>query len=288
MKTKIILIIIALFLGLKPVYAETVSLSYYPTTIRQGDPVLVQINNVSKLPLIKKLTCGGKKIGVFMYKKKPSALIGIDLNKKPGNYELIVELSDGTVVKSTLSVTLRDKTETPLGIPEKLGGNTKTSQDKLVTSLVDEKKKLANIRTNSKALWVNEFIPPLKEIFITDPYGNSRKTGEYSIPHKGVDYRAKVGTKVYAVNRGVVRITDSYRDYGKTIFIDHGLGLMSYYLHLSKINVKVGSVVERGQVIGLSGDTGYTLGPHLHMGIRINGITIDPEGFFELFKTKNL
>ena len=59
---------------------------------------------------------------------------------------------------------------------------------------------------------------------------------------------------------------------------------MSSYLHLSKINVKVGDVVERGQVIGLSGDTGYTEGAHLHLGIRIDNVAIDPVKFFDLFK----
>ena len=153
-----------------------------------------------------------------------------------------------------------------------------------MASLVAEKKALANIKTASKPLWTAPFTLPLQEIFITDPDGNSRKTGEYSIAHKGVDYRAKTGTEVRAVNSGIVRIAASYRDYGKTIFIDHGLGVMSSYLHLSKYKVKAGQVVERGQVIGLSGDTGYTLGAHLHLGIRIDNIGIDPVKFFELLK----
>ena len=68
---------------------------------------------------------------------------------------------------------------------------------------------------------------------VTAPYGNSRKTGEYSIPHKGADYRAKDGTEIMALNRGVVRIAQTFRNHGKTIVIDHGQGLMSFYLHLS-------------------------------------------------------
>lgn len=278
------LFIFVLFFGTTAVSAQTISLSFLPATILQGDPVLVQINGVAKISLIKKLTFDGKKIGIFMYQGKPSALIGIDLNKKVGTYELLAEFSDGSVIKKNIDIALRNKIETPLGIPEKLGGNTKESQDKLVASLVSEKKSVTNIRTNSKALWTDKFIPPLKELFITDPYGNSRKTGVYSIPHKGVDYRAQIGTEVMAVNRGVVRIAKTFRDYGKTVFIDHGLGLMSSYLHLSKINVKVGDMVERGQIIGLSGDTGYTQGAHLHLSIRINDIGIDPVKFFELFQ----
>lgn len=266
------------------IFAQIVSLSFSPATILQGDPVLVQIDGITKISLIQKLTFNGKKLNIFMYQNKPSALIGIDLNKKVGTYELIAKLTNGTIIKKNIDVALREKTETPLGIPEKLGGNTKASQDKLIASLVAEKKSLANIKTNNKALWTDKFIPPLKKLFITDPYGNSRKTGIYSIAHKGTDYRAQIGTKVMAVNRGVVRIAQSFRDYGKTVFIDHGLGLMSSYLHFSKINVKVGDIVEKGQVIGLSGDTGYTEGAHLHLGIRINNISIDPVKFFELFK----
>ena len=288
MKRKIIILflisIAILAFKINIVFAQAVSLSYFPSTVLQGDPILVQINGITKVSLIKKLTFGGKKVDIFMYQNKPSALVGIDLNKKVGTYELRAELTDGSILKKNVDVALRYKTEAPLGIPEKLGGNTKKSQEKLIASLVAENKSLTNIKTSSKALWTDKFMPPLKELFIIDPYGNSRKTGVYSIPHKGVDYRAKIGIEVMAVNSGVVRITQSYRDYGKTIVIDHGLGLMTFYLHLSKIKVKVGDVVKRGQIIGLSGDTGYTQGAHLHLSIRINGIGIDPVKFFDLFK----
>lgn len=219
-----------------------------------------------------------------MYQNKPSALVGIDLNKKAGTYELIAELVNGKIVKKTINIEKRDKTITPLGIPEKLGGNTKASQDKLVATLNEDNKILADIRTNPKALWTEPFISPLKKIFVTAPYGNSRKTGAYAIPHKGVDYRAPEGTQILAINRGVVRINQTFRNHGKTLVIDHGMGVMSFYLHLSKTNVKVGDVVERGQIVALSGSSGYTLGAHLHLGIRINNIAIDSVKFFELFK----
>ncbi|MSU44853.1 M23 family metallopeptidase [Candidatus Nomurabacteria bacterium] len=219
-----------------------------------------------------------------MYQGKPTALVGIDLNKKTGSYELRAEFSNGDIIKKSVSVDKREKIEAPLGIPEKLGGNTKASQDKLVSTLNEDNKKLADIRTNVKSLWTEKFIPPLKQISVTSDYGYSRKTGEYSIPHKGVDYRASEGTEIMAINRGVVRITTTLRNHGKTIVIDHGQGVMSFYLHLSKIKVKVGDVVKLGQIIGLSGQTGYTLGAHLHLGVRINNIAIDPVKFLELFK----
>lgn len=279
----VFLFVVIVGLEINSVSAQTVSLSFFPAQIRQGDPFLVQIDGLTKISAIKKLSFGRKKISVFMYQDKPTAIVGIDLNKKPGTYELRVELGSGEIIQKSVEISKREKTEAPLGIPEKLGGNTKASQNKLVATLNEDNKSLVGLRTNTKALWSEKFIPPLAQIFVTAPYGNSRKTGAYSIPHKGVDYRAPEGTKVLAMNRGVVRLVKTFRNHGKTIVIDHGLGVMSYYLHLSKFKVKVGDVVKRGQIIALSGATGYTLGAHLHLGIRINDIAIDPVKFLELF-----
>ncbi len=219
-----------------------------------------------------------------MYHDRPTALIGIDLNKKPGMYELVLELSDGQIVKKIIKVSERKKIEAPLGIPQKLGGNTVTSQNNLITTLASENKSLAVIHTGTKAFWTERFIPPLAQTIVSDEYGYSRITGAYSIPHKGVDYSAKEGTPVMAMNRGVVRIAEVYRNYGKTIVVDHGFGLMTFYMHLSKIKVNVGELVKQGQVIGLSGQTGYAEKPHLHLTVRINGSSIDPVKFLELFQ----
>lgn len=277
-------IFISIFFCATSASAQTISLSSLPPIIIQGDPFMVQMDGATEIAQVKKLTFDGKKVGVFMYKNKPTALVGIDLNKKNGTYELQAEFSNGEIKKKNIDIGKRDKIEAPLGIPSKLGGNTKASQDKLVSTLNEDNKKLIGLRTNAKSLWTEKFTPPLKEIHVTSDYGYSRKTGAYSIPHKGVDYRAKEGTEIMAINRGVVRFTQTLRNHGKTIVVDHGQGVMSFYLHMSKIEVKIGDVVKRGQVIGLSGQTGYTLGAHLHLGIRINEIAIDPVKFLELFK----
>jgi murein DD-endopeptidase MepM/ murein hydrolase activator NlpD len=285
-KSTIIILFSAVFLcmNISWVYAGTVSLSYSPSVIMQGEPFMIKVNGNTTLSSIKKITFDGKVVPVFMYQKIPTALVGVDLNKKPGVYKLNLTLSNGKVITKNVTVSLRLKITQPLGIPAKLGGDTIQSQNNMVATLVQENKTLANIKTATTSLWTKKFILPLKNILITDPYGYSRQTGAYSIPHKGVDYKASVGTSVSAINRGIVRVVHSYTDYGNTIVIDHGLGLMSFYLHLSKINVKVGDLVNQGQIIGLSGETGYTLGPHLHLSVRIGGISIDPVKFFVLFQ----
>lgn len=272
------------FMGFSYAGANGKDVKILPTNVIQGEPLMVFIEGVKDISAVKKITFDGQPLGVFMYQKKPTALIGIDLRKKAGNYELVAQFSDGQSIKKIINVGAREKIETSLGIPQKLGGDTKESQNKLVSTLAEENKILADLRTGKKAFWSEKFAYPLSNIFVTDDYGYSRKTGEYSIAHKGTDLRAKEGTPVAAMNRGVVRIARTFRNYGKVIVIDHGLGLMTFYLHLSRVNVNEGELVKHGQIMGLSGQTGYALSPHLHLSIRINNNSIDPMKFTELFK----
>ena len=141
---------------------------------------------------------------------------------------------------------------------------------------------LASLKTGNKAFWTRPFRMPLSNPIVTDSYGYVRQTGAYSILHKGVDFRAVVGTPVLAMNRGVVRQVHTYRDYGKTVVIDHGLGVMTFYMHLSKVEVHEGELVLPGQVIALSGMSGYAESPHLHVSVRIGGVSVDPVAFLNL------
>ncbi len=279
----------ALVIGLSLLFFSThafaaSSVSVMPEKIIQGDPVMVLLEGTTTLSDIQEARFDGKKINFFLYQSKPAALIGVDLHKTPGTYPIIIKLKNGDVLNGSVVINKRDKIEMPLGIPEKLGGNTTTSQNNLVSELAKENALLANIRTSALPLWTEKFLFPLEKILVTDSYGYSRKTGQYEIAHKGVDYRAKEGTSIFAMNRGIVRIAKESRTYGKMIVIDHGMGLQTFYLHLSKINVKEGEQVKRAQLIGLSGQTGYADAPHLHLSIRIGNVSIDPVKFMDFFK----
>ncbi|TSD01862.1 MAG: peptidase M23, partial [Parcubacteria group bacterium Athens0714_26] len=72
--------------------------------------------------------------------------------------------------------------------------------------------------------------------------------------------------------------------YGKTLIIDHGLGIFSLYLHLDEFKVLNGKGVKRGELVGLSGNTGYSISPHLHFSIKANGASVDPLKFIETTK----
>lgn len=250
----------------------------------QGEPIIIKIENLSDVSKISKITFGKEILKPFIFKNNVTALYGIDLNFKPGEYTLNIELLDGTKLDKKVIVSKREKYEAPLAIPEKLGGNSTTSQTNLVSTLSIENAQLANLTTGKKSFWTNNFIYPLLKPIVTDDYGYTRITGQYSIAHKGTDFRANEKNKITSINRGVVRLVKTFRNYGKTVVIDHGLGVMSFYMHLSKISVNQGELVLPGQLIGYAGQTGYAEQPHLHLTIRINNISIDPIKFLDIFK----
>ncbi len=99
--------------------------------------------------------------------------------------------------------------------------------------------------------------------------------------HYGIDLAMPIGTPVKAADKGMVTLAGSAGNYGIMIKIDHGNGeYVTVYAHLSRTAVSVGDVVEQGQVIGYSGNTGRSTGPHLHFEIRVNGVPRNPIGFF--------
>ena len=115
---------------------------------------------------------------------------------------------------------------------------------------------------------------------LSSPFGLRRFfNGEERNPHSGLDFAVPKGTPVKAPANGVVTIVDDFFFNGKTIFLDHGQGLITMYCHLSAIDVKVGQTVERGQVIGKVGATGRVTGPHLHWNVSLNNERVDPAIF---------
>lgn len=262
---------------------EEVTLTVSPKAVIQGEPVEVTINGLTSTTTIRALTFQRDKLKVYVEEGKVRALIGLDLKLPPASYPLTLTLTDGRVVQKQVVVGERVIAKAPLGIPEKLGGNTSASEQQLVSTLVEEGKIINAIETSEEKLWKGEFRFPLSwPIVITDTYGYSRQTGGSSISHKGTDFRAKIGTPIYAMNSGLVRFTRNMRNYGNTVAIDHGAGVLTIYMHLSELAVAEGQRVEKGDLIGRSGDTGYVLGPHLHLTIRVNSISIDPMKFMSL------
>ena len=132
------------------------------------------------------------------------------------------------------------------------------------------------------------FILPL-ESFITSDFGKARVyNGSLKGYHSGTDFRAKVGTPIIASNDGVVALVKKRFYSGGTVVIDHGQGIYTCYFHMSEFSVKVGQSVAKGDVLGLSGQSGRVTGPHLHFSVRVGGTQVDPLQFIKLMNDKLL
>ncbi|MGB6724330.1 MAG: M23 family metallopeptidase [Terracidiphilus sp.] len=124
--------------------------------------------------------------------------------------------------------------------------------------------------------WRGDFIAPVKAQ-PTDSFGVRRTfNGKLASIHKGMDFRAASGTPVHAANSGVVVLARPLYYEGNCVAIDHGLGLFTISMHLSRIDVHEGERVAQGQLLGRSGATGRVTGPHLHWAVRWQGAYLDP------------
>ena len=134
----------------------------------------------------------------------------------------------------------------------------------------------------ARRYWVRPFVWPVRSRVLS-PFGLRRIfNGQPRSPHSGVDLRAPAGTPVKAANRGRVTLVRNCYLSGWTVVLDHGYGLFSLYAHLSRVEVRRGDLVSRGQVIGLSGCTGRATGPHLHWGVSLLGARLDPQQFMSI------
>lgn len=124
-------------------------------------------------------------------------------------------------------------------------------------------------------LWDRPFLAP-RTSRITSGFGTGRTfNGQVTSRHMGTDYAGAVGAPVRAINRGIVRIVDAFYLGGNVVYLDHGAGMVSAYLHLSRTLVAAGDTVARGAVIGHVGATGRVTGPHLHLITRYGNISVD-------------
>ena len=212
-----------------------------------------------------------------------AGLLGLDMQDRPGRYELTVEIIyPQRTERRSLSVLVM-KEEYPV------------QRLTLPSSMVDlDQQTLARVETESAVvhrafaglvphpLWKGRFVEPVHGE-ISGRFGSRRViNGQPRKPHSGEDIAAPEGTPVLTMNDGVVRLTADHFFSGKGVIVDHGLGLFSMYFHLSGVDVEQGQVVKKGQVIGKVGSTGRATGPHLHWGVRLNGARIDPYSLLDL------
>jgi len=215
-----------------------------------------------------------------------STTVGVDLDSRPGDHAVDVtfRFADGT------SQTRRE----PITVRGQQYPTTELTVEERYVELSPEDQARADregAETNAiydtltpERYWSEPFVVPVQGAKDGRNFGHRRVfNGHPRAPHSGADLRATTGTPIYAANRGRVVLAKDLFYSGNAVFIDHGFGLYTTYLHLSVIDVAVGDAVERGQRLGLAGATGRVTGPHLHWGVRILDARVDP---FSLVKVE--
>jgi hypothetical protein len=213
------------------------------------------------------------------------ALAGVDVEVAAGTYPLTidVDLKDGTQHTLHQDVTVEEAPyeKSTLSVPDKFVEPNAAALKIIAANKIVKDKAFAD--SALKPQWSGNFLPPLHHAPEPDSFGNQRIfNGTLASVHRGLDYDARPRTPVAAINSGRVVLARRLYYEGGCVIIDHGMGLMSLYMHLSKFEVSVGTRVRRGQIIALSGATGRVTGPHLHLAVRWEGSYLDPAKLFEL------
>jgi murein DD-endopeptidase MepM/ murein hydrolase activator NlpD len=266
-------------LGANTVNAAGNLFSCSTLTLRPGDFLKLRVTAASQATVTVKFLDRTKRLYPSGSDSFFDGLVAASYRTAPGEYPLTVTVKNGTETLSEtqkIEVVPRQFVEQRIKVSEKKRKATATSAKiKADASVgVTVRKKAENLHLG--ILWEGVFIRPLQGKKTSDfgliRYVNNIEHGR----HSGWDLAAKRGTPVAAMNRGRVVFAGKLYASGNTVIIHHGLDLYTSYAHLSKINVKKGATVAKGQIVGAVGMTGLATGPHLHLTIRVGEIPVDP------------
>lgn len=246
------------------------------STLQQGQTVRVSVRSPEPLTGIK-VAFAGRAWPV--YAAGPSVwmtFLGTDPTTKAGRYAVTVEARNraGTALRVR-----RELMVLRVAFPRRrLTFDPETAALLTPENVERERRRVREALrvVNPTPLWEDPLLLPL-EGPVSSPYGViSVYQGVTRGFHSGVDFAVPEGTIVRAAGAGIVRLAELLPLSGNAVMIDHGVGVVTAYLHMSAIDVTVGQRIQKGDVVGRVGSTGLASGPHLHWGLRVNGVRVDP------------
>ncbi|MGB0562574.1 MAG: M23 family metallopeptidase [Spirulinaceae cyanobacterium] len=256
-----------------PAIAQTLNVRVTPAAPQLGETISVFITGASgeSAPMVQ---MGGQTYPAFAIGgNRYRALLPTSPLEAAGGRT--IQVQDASGQQQTLGVTVRGRSFPTQRITLRGGGSNATQYE------LDRVAAFKTIVTPEKH-WQGPLVRPsagrVSTIYGVRRYYNGVFAENYY--HRGVDYAAGRGTPILAPAAGYVRLVDrennGFRVHGNTVGIDHGQGVLSIMLHLNSISVREGEFVEAGQRIGTMGSTGASTGPHLHWGLYVHGVAIDP------------
>jgi len=249
-----------------------------PSEIKPGDAFVIKINNAktSHLPSasLKERRFYFSRCGESCF----AAIGSAGIRTKPGVYA--IKLRVGKKTKNLyLIVTQHCFPTIKLTLPD----NQVFLSKKDLKRVKRENKRLKQIfQKVSRSHWEGKFTHPL-ENDISTPFGIKRILNEKWISiHRGVDIIGQDGEEVKASNNGRVVLAEELFFGGNTVILDHGLGIYTIYMHLSRFNVNIGDMVSKNDVVGFVGSSGRSTGPHLHFGVKVMNMIANPVSLIDL------
>lgn len=267
--------------------ASALALRVLPAHVKQGGIGMVEVT--APVPVGRPaLRVGGRPLpatGNGPVAETWRTAIGVDLDARPGSVPVRAEVTDPAgrtlAAEATLTVVDGKYPVQRLTLPR--------SWSDLGAATLE---RIAREKTLLDALWERatperfgrgSFRAPLDGADDGSGFGLRRIiNGDPRAPHSGVDFGAAAGTPVLASQTGLVAVAEEHFFGGRSVILDHGLGLYTMYFHLEEILVRAGQRVDRGAVLGRVGATGRATGPHLHWGVRLLGARVDPGELLKL------
>jgi murein DD-endopeptidase MepM/ murein hydrolase activator NlpD len=268
---------VSLCCPLSPAVASALSIEVIPQEVFAGDVFLLKVERAES-PAPKAVFRGNQTPLSSHGEGTHIALVPVEVSTPPGDYPVV--LTDGD----------REQAVTVHVLTKEFRTIHLTLAEEKVTLSPENQKRVEREYLLQKRIWDRSTDLAWKGSFI-EPTGTEVST-EFGVKrimnkkknslHRGMDFRGQTGTPVKAINSGTVVLSEDLFYGGNTLIIDHGMGLYSVYMHLSKFSVQKGDHVSGEQVIGLIGSSGRATGPHLHLSVKLSGVSVNPESLFKL------
>jgi murein DD-endopeptidase MepM/ murein hydrolase activator NlpD len=269
----------AAFLFALPAWAaERPTVTWHPAKPRLGDVAWVHVQGAGNATTIEG-ALGARSLAFFPYAGGQAAMVGIDLESRPGaepwRLVLLEPGREPRTLTGRITIRPREFSVQRLTLPTGMVDLDPETERRAVSE-GDRLRSLYRTITPER-LWRGGFVRPVAGQEPGTGFGARRIiNGKPRSPHSGVDYAAERGTPVVASNGGRVALVADFFFPGRLVVVDHGLGLYTLYFHLDSVAVTDGETIDRGQRLGTVGATGRATGPHLHFGAQVGAARIDP------------
>ncbi len=276
--------VVAVVLGLAAPAAAAFKVTVTPSVVRQGDVALIMVTGAAGAPDMDG-SVAGRPLFFFPYADGYAALIGIDLEARPGRTPWRIGFVDsgGIARKSagTITVKARKFPVQRLSLPKSMVDLSPENERRAEAEATRLRTLFDTV--SFERLWRGRFTKPVASEAKAEGFGSRRIiNGKPRSPHSGLDFAVPAGTPVVASNRGRVALVVDFFFGGKVVALDHGEGLYTLYMHLERVDVAEGALVERGSIIGSVGSTGRATGPHLHWAAHLRRARIDADALLKL------